>query len=409
MCSVYAPNVDQVKFFNQLSGTLTHYLTGPILMGGDFNSVAGVTLDRSHPPLPDSPVHRLSKIRCDWQNRWNLLDSWRVHHPEDRDYSFFSALHELHVRLDAILCSPEVGTTIVHSEYLTRTLSDHNPLLIKLNWSQERTAIPSWRLLPETLEDPVFRREIGEGIAHYFSENEGTASTRALEWDAFKVVVRGLCITKYVGVRKTLLQDVEKAEQKLRETERARPEQPERQKEVLEAKEAMAVELERLRCFDYKKYLVKAHAECDKSGSLLAWLANPTPRGTPILALKTREGHLVYTQREINARFLDYYEDLYKSSLGVTGGDIDTFLTAVTLPQIDDDQVEQLGQDITLGEIRSAVKHMARNKTPGIDGLPVEFYSTYIDELAPRLLTVFQEAGTLGCLPASTREAIIIP
>lgn len=125
--------------------------------------------------------------------------------------------------------------------------------------------------------------------------------------------------------------------------------------------------------------------------------------------MTTQKRILVYTQRGINERFLNYYEELYKSTLGAAEGDIGAFLTDVTLPRVDEAQAEQLGQEITLGEIRSAVKHMARNKTPGIDGLPIEFYSTYIDLLAPRLLTVFKEARESGQLPASTREAIIIP
>lgn len=142
-----------------------------------------------------------------------------------------------------------------------------------MHWTLERSKVPTWKLRPETFDDPVFAGEVGEGIVHYFTGNAGTASSKAMEWDAFKVVVRGLCINKYVGVRKVLLQDVEKAELRLRAAERDRPEHPERQTELVEAKEAVATEIERLWCFDHKKYIVKAHAERDKEGTLLAWLA----------------------------------------------------------------------------------------------------------------------------------------
>lgn len=74
-----------------------------------------------------------------------------------------------------------------------------------MKWAQERPAIPVWRLRPEALDDPVFRDEVGTGITQYFLENEGTASTTAMEWDAFKVVVRGICITNMVGVRKIII------------------------------------------------------------------------------------------------------------------------------------------------------------------------------------------------------------
>lgn len=51
-----------------------------------------------------------------------------------------------------------------------------------------------------------------------------------------------------------LLREVDLAELRLSSAERARPENPAGQEEVLEAKEGMVVQLERLRCFDHKKY-----------------------------------------------------------------------------------------------------------------------------------------------------------
>lgn len=53
---IYAPNTEQLAFLSQLSGKLAPYFTGSVLLGGDFNCISDLLLDRSHPPLPNAPT-----------------------------------------------------------------------------------------------------------------------------------------------------------------------------------------------------------------------------------------------------------------------------------------------------------------------------------------------------------------
>ena len=92
--------------------------------------------------------------------------------------------------------------------------------------------------------------------------------------DAFKTVIRGNCIALTVGVRLTLLTEVQTAELELREAERERLGHPERQQTLLEHREQVAMSIEKLRCYDYKEYMIRTHADRDKAGALLAWLVN---------------------------------------------------------------------------------------------------------------------------------------
>ena len=52
---------------------------------------------------------------------------------------------------------------------------------------------------------------------------------------------------------------------------------------------------------------------------------------------------------------------------------------------------------------------MARGKVPGIDGLPAEFYVTFSELLAPKLVELYKNACDLGHLPVSSREALVVP
>ena len=62
---------------------------------------------------------------------------------------------------------------------------------------------------------------------------------------------------------------------------------------------------------------------------------------------------------------------------------------------------------LTLDEVRAALLGMARNKSPGSDRLPMEFYLSFWDVLGPDLVEVFNASFDTGLLPLSQRSALI--
>lgn len=103
--SVYAPNTEQDKFLVALNTVLADWEGYPCLIGGDFNMVLDVALDRSHPPLQNTNSRKLADALRGWADGWGLGDAWRHIHSNSREYSFFSHPHSLHTRIDRIFCS----------------------------------------------------------------------------------------------------------------------------------------------------------------------------------------------------------------------------------------------------------------------------------------------------------------
>lgn len=68
---------------------------------------------------------------------------------------------------------------------------------------------------------------------------------------------------------------------------------------------------------------------------------------------------------------------------------------------------ERLGACITLGEVQQAIRCLSAGRSPGGDGFPTDFYKSFSDLLAPRLLTVFQDVFRKGSLLESMQNAII--
>ncbi|KAJ1148824.1 hypothetical protein NDU88_001650 [Pleurodeles waltl] len=152
---------------------------------------------------------------------------------------------------------------------------------------------------------------------------------------------------------------------------------------------AYAEHLQRLRLIDYKAYIQRTHPEVDKSGALLARLIHPTPPPTPILTIHSETQGVVNTQLGINTVFRDFYADLYTAPTAPPDTLLIEYLNKARLPQITPQVREELGADLTVEEIKGAVRDMSSNKTPVSDGLPVELYNIYIHKRAPQLLKLY--------------------
>ncbi|CAM2096783.1 unnamed protein product [Caretta caretta] len=62
---------------------------------------------------------------------------------------------------------------------------------------------------------------------------------------------------------------------------------------------------------------------------------------------------------------------------------------------------------LSLAEFSEALNRMPTNKSPGMDGLTVEFYRVFWEVLGPDLVNVWAESLQSGVLPLSCRQAML--
>ena len=170
--------------------------------------------------------------------------------------------------------------------------------------------VPTWRLQPATLADPVFRDSLETHIIEYFEANEGTAVNTIVEWEAFKAVTRGICIGKTVGIRRQIEIKLIKMENQLKELQTEMVTNGDKKLELEECKSEYSILIEKLRCHNHQQYILCAHNEEGKAGRVLAQLVRRENRGDPITNDILEDGTLGHTQAKINGAFTDYYRDL---------------------------------------------------------------------------------------------------
>ena len=71
--------------------------------------------------------------------------------------------------------------------------------------------------------------------------------------------------------------------------------------------------------------------------------------------------------------------------------EMEKFLEKYNLPKLNQEEIENLNRPNTSMEIKTVVKNLPTNKSPGPDGFPGEFYQKFGEELIPILLKLSQK------------------
>ena len=125
-------------------------------MGGDFNCVTDVDLDRSHTiSKTDSSVNKLRNTL----NNFQLKDIWKQHNPDKKEFTFYSNVGT-GSRLDKFHLTKDLTSNVTESKIQNFAHSDHNKVTIKLDLSEIERGPGIWKINNSYLHDPEYVEEI---------------------------------------------------------------------------------------------------------------------------------------------------------------------------------------------------------------------------------------------------------
>ena len=87
--------------------------------------------------------------------------------------------------------------------------------------------------------------------------------------------------------------------------------------------------------------------------------------------------------------------------------EMDKFLQKYNFQKLNQEAIENLNRPITSMEIKTVIRNLPANNSPGPDSFTAEFYQKFREELTPILLKLFQKIAEEGKLPKSFYKATI--
>ena len=115
------------------------------------------------------------------------------------------------------------------------------------------------------------------------------------------------------------------------------------------------------------------------------------------------DGKLITDQDSILDEQVKFYGDLYQSNASIQFN----LTRSPNDPTITEDDKKSTESPITLDELFDAIMTLKSDKTPGMDGLTIEFYRKFWKNLSPALYAMYNDAFSKGVLPLSTRRGLI--
>ena len=124
-----------------------------------------------------------------------------------------------------------------------------------------------------------------------------------------------------------------------------------------------------------------------------------------ISAIRSPSGCIVSDPHDLCDSFSAFYSDLF------TASPVDSLAQQSLLSNLSAalsrDQADLCEGYLGVEECRGALMGMARNKAPGSDGLPMEFYVKFWDVIGSDLVTVLNSCFDAGFLASSQRGGVI--
>uniref|UniRef100_A0A8D2J4S8 Reverse transcriptase domain-containing protein n=1 Tax=Varanus komodoensis TaxID=61221 RepID=A0A8D2J4S8_VARKO len=126
-----------------------------------------------------------------------------------------------------------------------------------------------------------------------------------------------------------------------------------------------------------------------------------------IVKLKDREGQLHSQSAQIKKILEDFFTKLYQKE-EISIKKVKEYIQKEELPKRPEKYHKLLNQEVTIMEVVEAIKRQKNNKTPGLDGLPAEFYKSFKAVFATFLKDICNEALLNAKIPTTWTEANVI-
>ena len=366
--NIYGPNEPQQKenFFKSLENHARSCET--LILSGDFNMVETPSLDRQGGELFNRNNTLGQNNLKNFTEKYEIIDIYRELNPLKIGFTYESPDKAFRSRIDRVYVSLAAKAESA-CEIYDAPLSDHKAVICEIRFGKINKRGPGyWHLNTDILKDEIFKFAL-EAEFESSKNNKTSYQNNNQWWDIFKYQVKETATERAKELsRQTKAKSVEIKEQIVKEKEKDN-----KNKEKIKNLEKQLLELSnRSGVFVRTKQTIVEEGETP-SKALFQMEKNNQKKKT---VKEVRSGDRLYKDtKNIQKAVRKFYKNLYKKqNINVEGAS--DFLDNIKTP-LTNEENGFLNIKLSSEELLNAANSLATGKSPGIDGIPVEFYQHY--------------------------------
>lgn len=386
LVNIYAPNKQKERnsYYKKIDKLIKENRMGILILGGDMNESLS-KIDRKG-NFSDKIVSSFKKLK----KTHKLIDIWREINPKLEQFTWRRKHnHNIASRIDYFLISPDIRPHVVSADIRPAMISctDHQAISLMIRLPHINKGRGYFKINNSILDNDTYK-DIIKNLINSYQKKMGSQDPRVL-WDLFKLEVKELTSSfckRLASEKKNIKRDLEIKLKNLNKQDSKNP-------NVIHNIKEIENELEQLYIKDAKGAQVRSRIkwieEGEKNTKFFASLEKSRQAKKTITALKDENGNITSNQTNILNVEKKYYENLYCST-DPDEAAINNYINDTKINhKLKDSESKHLEGELSIEECTQAVFNMKINKSPGLDGLTVEFYRTFWEELKNFMVIVF--------------------
>ena len=371
---------DQCSTLTSVIDILHKFTDDKLIVGGDFNIALNPMLEKSGGRVDANESKRFRAAMKGMMISLNLEDIIRNAMPEENIYTWHNSRKGLSTRLDYWFLSDNILNRVMKCNIRSALYTDHDIVSFCL-----RPLLPTetrgpgfWKLNVSHLSNVKYVALIKETIKEGKEEVKNYID-KGLAWDYIKMCIRtaSIAFAKKHSIEQKkherLLIDELNALHKsyMRNNITDNLEKITKLKKKLETiqndRTAGAIIRSKLKNIELGERNTAYFLSLEKSNSEKKCISQ----------LQAADKSIVHSSDAISKELLSFYSNLYTDSAEDTDIINEQMFLNDVQPTLENVEQQNCEGSITENECLKALKKMKNSKTPGIDGLPAEFYKVF--------------------------------
>lgn len=182
LLNVYRPPGNDKSFLRKIFDLIAEKTSGVLICGGDWNIQLQPSLDTTNVTKRINPeTVTVKKLLLEV----GMMDVWREFNSSERQFTFFSHPHNVHLSIDYFFMFNLERHRIIKCQIGVKDISDHAGVYLSLHLDTD-VKNTTWRLNTSLLNVPLCNQYIKKEFKEYLEQNDTDEVSPGTVWDAAK-------------------------------------------------------------------------------------------------------------------------------------------------------------------------------------------------------------------------------